>query len=155
MSAKVNVNITPTGVLVVAGIVGVGYLWTQRGAIIKAAEQVAAKVNPLDPENVAYQGASAVVRSVTGDQTATVGTWLYDLKAKWFPSAADKEIARMLQPAVNQQILDANDARARQGLGDPAPADSPAARAQVWIGLAALGFALYSHTQNKGRHRGG
>lgn len=38
------------------------------------------KFNPVSDKNLAYQGANAVVQAVTGDDNATVGTWLYD----WF-----------------------------------------------------------------------
>lgn len=55
---------------------------------------------------------------------------------------------------VDQTILDANDARARSGLGGCGCEGSSAWTAAEWIALGGLGLALLSHVQNRSRHRG-
>lgn len=36
-------------------------------------------INPLSDQNLAYKGANAVVQSLSGNSTASLGTWLYDI----------------------------------------------------------------------------
>lgn len=56
-------------------------------------------------------------------------------------------------PAVNPEILDANDARARAGLGEPPCACKASVWSpEAWIGLAALGTSLYIHAQSRRAH---
>lgn len=147
MKTDVRVNVTPLGVVAVGAVVGVAYLWSQREKILAVAEDVAAKVNPVDPRNVAYGTANAVVRAATGDPNATFGTWLYDMKSKWFPSEADKAVAAMLAPSINNRVLDARDARA--GLGSV----EQHVHLQTWLAIAGIGLALVSHAK-QGRKRG-
>lgn len=57
-------------------------------------------------------------------------------------------------PPVDETILDANDARARSGLGAVGCGCQPGFNAGEWIALAGLGLALAAHVQSQGRHRG-
>ena len=147
-----RINITGTGVLALLALAGGAYLYSKRGALVSA-------VNPADPANIVNQSVNRLMEAATGSKPGevTLGTWLYDLKAKYFPSEADKILESWkrptpIPPAVNQQILDANDARIKQGLhGD---SDQVAKwNAEVWVGLLSIGTALYIHTQNNRRHR--
>lgn len=57
-------------------------------------------------------------------------------------------------PPVDESILDANDARARGGLGAVGCGCQSGFNAGEWIALAGLGLALAAHVQNRSRHRG-
>lgn len=88
-------ELTAGGVIALTAIAGVGIvLYLNRNAI-KGAVQA---VNPASDQNLAYRAANAVTRTVTGDESATFGTALYDLKAKLFPSPADYYAAHITDP---------------------------------------------------------
>ncbi len=144
-----RVNITGTGVVALLALAGGLYLYHKRGELVAA-------VNPADPRNVVNRSVNRLMEAATGSKPGevTLGTWLYDLKAKYFPSEADKIIESWRQPAINPRIMDANDARIQRGLhGDSG--DVAKWNAEVWVGLAGIATALYLHTQNRGAHREG
>lgn len=149
MRSNVKVNITPLGVVAFGGLAALVYAWTQRDKIIKAAEEAAALVNPNDSRNMAYGSANAVVRTVTGDPTATLGSWLYDVKSRLFPSEADKAIAALLQPSINPRILDPRDAQA--GLNGPA---AQALSFERTVALLSLGLGALTYLENRRARRG-
>jgi hypothetical protein len=71
-------GMTTAGIVVVAMV---GYLIV-RALGKKAGEAVAAvgqAVNPTSDQNLAYQGVNSVGRVLTGDQSFSLGSWLYDL----------------------------------------------------------------------------
>ena len=72
------VNLDWKAVLAVGGVALVLIYLAQRQAR-QAAQAVGDAINPVSADNVFYQGASGVVGAVTGDKSATVGTWLYDV----------------------------------------------------------------------------
>lgn len=45
----------------------------------KGAEQVVEAVNPASDKNIVYKSASELMKTVTGDEHATLGTAIYDL----------------------------------------------------------------------------
>lgn len=70
------INVNAGGVLAVAAVVvvaGVGILAYRNRAAIAAA------LDPTKDTNLAYQGSNAIVRAVTGDQDATVGTKAFEV----------------------------------------------------------------------------
>ncbi len=48
-------------------------------AALNSAGTALQAVNPLNNDNVIYQGVNSGVQAATGDGSATFGTWLYDL----------------------------------------------------------------------------
>lgn len=136
-------QVSITGGAIVALAIGVAglYVYTQRDKILKAA---VAAVNPADPENVvniaANKAFNAAVGSEPGKETS-IGSWLYDLKAQYFPSEADKVLRRWA--AENKA------AGALNGL----PAARPGMSAEAWIGLAGLAVTLYAASNHKKRRR--
>lgn len=88
-------ELTATGVLALAGVVVGGFvLWRfykaagQVGDKISDAARAAAEVayhtatvdlNPADPGNVVNRAVLAVPRAVTGDDSWTLGGWLYEV----------------------------------------------------------------------------
>lgn len=66
------------GVAVAAAVVG--YLLYK-----KAGKTLSTTLNPASDQNAAYKGANATLAAVTGNNTDTVGTWLFGL---FNPSAA-------------------------------------------------------------------
>jgi hypothetical protein len=88
-------ELTAGGVIALTAIAGIGLvLYLNRGAI----KGVVQAVNPASDQNLAYRAFSAGARAVTGDDRATFGTALYDLKARLFPSAADYAAAHITDP---------------------------------------------------------
>lgn len=154
---QTRVRLTGSGVLAVAGvaavIVGGVYLYRKRSDIVAA-------VDPTSDKNAAYQAANKVVEAITGAPagTTSVGSWLYDVKARLFPSEADRQVAEMLRattPVVDRTILDARDAWAKAGLHGPSRVTSPAKWSRSeWIALGGLALGLVSHVANRSRHRG-
>lgn len=132
-----KVSLSGTGVLALAALAGGAYFFSKR-------EEIAAAVNPFDERNLANRAANSLLEAATGSApgSVTVGTWLYDMKAKYFPSATDDQVAEMLKTPENVQTL--------QG----AEEQCAAGNRQVWIGLAALAFAVYAHSKNRRAHRG-
>ena len=60
-------------------IVGI-YLLAKKAssAVGDAAAAVGTAVNPVSDQNLAYKGANAVVQAVTGDQSTSLGSKIYD-----------------------------------------------------------------------------
>lgn len=48
-------------------------------AVTDGVKQVAQKVNPVNPSNVVNSGVTAVGTAVTGDQSWSLGGWVYDV----------------------------------------------------------------------------
>lgn len=67
------------GLAVVA--IGAAYLLARKaGATVSdAAAAVGTAVNPVSDQNLAYKGVNAVGSAVTGDQSFSLGGWIYDL----------------------------------------------------------------------------
>jgi hypothetical protein len=70
--------------IAVVGVAAVAaYLWYKREAIAATADElvtvIGQSVDVTSDQNVAYRATSSVVQSVTGDDGATLGTWVYDL----------------------------------------------------------------------------
>ena len=117
-----KVNLSGSGVVAVAGVAalaGLGLLiYSKRGNIAAAAGAVVDAVNPASSDNLVYRGVSAaVVPAGSGD---TLGTWLYGLKAKYFPSEADEAAAAITNPSrvpppVDSTIMDRWDYYATSG----------------------------------------
>lgn len=60
-------------------LLGVYLVARKAGAALgDAASAVGTAINPVSDQNLAYQGTNAVVRAVTGDQDATLGTKIYE-----------------------------------------------------------------------------
>lgn len=154
--ARSRIQLSGTGVLALAGVAVLGL---GAYAVYRNREAIVAAVDPTSDKNAAYQAANKVVEVITGSApgSTSVGSKLYDWKARWFPSDADKQVAEMLRattPVVDRTILDARDAWAKAGLqGATLAAPKDWTRAE-WIALAGLGLGLLSHVQNKRRHRG-
>lgn len=76
---RVNLNLA----LVTASLLATGaiiFVMVRQGKnIAQAAGTVANAVNPINPDNIFAKGANAVVQTVTGDATATVGSKIADL----------------------------------------------------------------------------
>lgn len=155
--ARARIRLSGTGVLAVAGVaavlVGGVYLYRKRADIV-------ATVDPTSDKNAAYQAANKVVEAITGAPagTTSVGSWLYDVKSRLFPSEADKQVADMLRattPVLDRTILDARDAWAKAGLHGPAKIAAPSKWTRSeWIALGGLALGLVSHVANRKRHRG-
>lgn len=121
---------------------------------------IVASVDPTSDKNVAYQAANKVVEAITGAPagSTSVGSWLYDVKARLFPSEADRQVAEMLRattPVVDRTILDAKDAWVKAGLHGPSKLTTPAKWSRSeWIALGGLALGLATHVANRKRHRG-
>ena len=65
----------------VAGVVVVGALvWLMFGSRIKrAAAAAATAVNPTSDQNLAYRGVNAVGAAISGRDSFSLGSWIYDL----------------------------------------------------------------------------
>ena len=154
---QMRIRLSGSGVLAVAGVaavlVGGVYLYRNRAAVVAA-------VDPTSDKNVAYQAANKVVEAITGAPagSTSVGSWLYDVKARLFPSEADRQVAEMLRattPVVDRTILDAKDAWVKAGLHGPSKLTTPAKWSRSeWIALGGLALGLATHVANRKRHRG-
>lgn len=60
---------------IAVGVVGAAGLWFARKQAAKAAQAI----NPVNQENVFYQGTNAVGSKLTGDKDFTLGGWIYDI----------------------------------------------------------------------------
>lgn len=58
---------------IAGGLAVVGYL------IYRKLPDVGNAVNPLNQENVFYEGVNAVGEKLSGDQDFSLGAWLYDI----------------------------------------------------------------------------
>lgn len=152
--ARPRIRLTGTGILAAAGVTvlaaGAHWAYRNRAAIV-------ATVDPTSDKNAAYQAANKIVEAITGAPpgSTSVGSKLYDLKARWFPSEADKQVAEMLRattPVVDRTILDARDAWAKAGLQGVKLAPPKQWTRSEWIALGGLGLALVSHIANRQRH---
>jgi hypothetical protein len=66
---------TVAGVVVVVGLV-----WLMFGSRIKRAAAAAAEaVNPVSDQNLAYRGVNAVGAAISGRDSFSLGSWIYDL----------------------------------------------------------------------------
>lgn len=127
-----NISLTGGGIAglaVVAAVAGLGlYAYANRKAIGQALD----KVNPASSGNVVYSGVSSVVTAASGEDNS-LGTWLYNLKARWFPSEADQAVADLVRPVsvppVDGSILDRWDYYARGPIASESRYLDPAAAA--------------------------
>lgn len=151
-----QIKLSGTAVLALAGVsvlvIGGVYAYRKRADIVAA-------VDPTSDKNAAYQAANKVVEAITGAPagTTSVGSWLYDLKSRYFPSDADRQVAEMLRattPVVDRTILDARDAWARSGLNGVKVASPKQWTRSEYIALGGLAVTLAAHVMNRKRHRG-
>jgi hypothetical protein len=69
----------PAG-LVVGGVLAVGLLWWLFGNKLKgAAAAVGTAINPTSDQNLAYKGVTAVGAAISGRDSWSLGSWIYDL----------------------------------------------------------------------------
>lgn len=59
-----------------AVVLGVVYLSGRPAAAVKAAGQA---VNPVNPENIFYEGTNAVGGAISGRENFSLGVWLYEV----------------------------------------------------------------------------
>ena len=74
---------------VVLAAMAIGVAWYLYNDAKKAAAKVADKVNPVNPDNVFYEGVNAVGEAVTGSEKGgwSLGSWIYDVT---HPNEAEK-----------------------------------------------------------------
>lgn len=60
--------------LIGLGVVGLLALWYLKNR----AADVGQAVNPVNPDNVFYQGTNAVGGALTGDEDFSLGVWIYE-----------------------------------------------------------------------------
>lgn len=79
MKASVNSFAIGAGIAIVA-IVAVYLVARKTGAALgDAAQAVGTAVNPVSDQNLAYKGVNAVGAAVSGDQSFSLGSWLYSV----------------------------------------------------------------------------
>lgn len=84
--ARVNITVGPSLLLVPVALYA-GYKLYQSGKAIRQAGadfygQYSGEINTVNPasdQNFIYQGYNWWAQKLSGDQNATLGTWLYDL----------------------------------------------------------------------------
>ena len=84
------------------GAVGLVVLYVFKKQAAAAASAVGAAINPISPQNIFYQGTSAVTGAVTGQANTSFGSEIYD----WFnpaynpnaPTAAQQPTSSTAQP---------------------------------------------------------
>lgn len=113
-----KLSLTGGGVVGLAAVaaVGVGALWlySKRGAVAQAAGAAVDAVNPASSTNIVNRGVTAAGAAISGDDSWTLGGWLYDVTHR-------DEVATLLQgsrpaaPPVNASIMDRWDYYARGG----------------------------------------
>ncbi len=72
------------GVLAVVGVAAIYFfgrklLNAAGSGISSAASAVGTAINPVDPNNLAYRGVNGVGASISGDNSWSLGGWIYDL----------------------------------------------------------------------------
>lgn len=101
-----KLDLTGGGVIAlaaVAAVAGLGfYVYTKRGAIAQAAGAAVDAVNPASSSNLAYTGVNKAGAAITGDDSFSLGSWLYD---KLNPGV-DAHITASSPPPVNSAIAD-------------------------------------------------
>lgn len=68
--------------LMVVGVLAAGvalYVYSQKNKIADAAGAVVDAVNPASPENLAYRGVNGIGAALTGEESFTLGGWIYDV----------------------------------------------------------------------------
>lgn len=69
--------------LLIGGVLVGLYLWKQAGKLAGAVGDLASSavpyINPAADTNIAYQAAGKITQTMTGDQDASLGTWIYDV----------------------------------------------------------------------------
>lgn len=75
-----KVNVGWQAVIALAVVALVAYaLWKAKGVVGKIADVVATDLNPVSDQNIVYRGASAVTQKITGNESDTLGTALYNV----------------------------------------------------------------------------
>lgn len=74
-----KLGLTGTGVLAVAGIGALALAWFKRDAIAASVGSAAQAINPASDQNLAYRGVNAVGAAVTGSESFSLGSWLYEV----------------------------------------------------------------------------
>jgi hypothetical protein len=72
------VNITAQTVAAVA-VSGVVIYWLAKQEAKAAAQSVGEAINPVNPENIFYEGVNAAGEVLTGEEGFTLGGWIYDM----------------------------------------------------------------------------
>tara|TARA_R110001599_G_scaffold287356_2_gene489917 strand:+ start:10381 stop:10617 length:237 start_codon:yes stop_codon:yes gene_type:complete len=57
-------------------------LWYVKDKAVEVVKTVGNAINPVNPENVFYEGVNSVGSSLSGDSEWTLGTWIYDVTNK-------------------------------------------------------------------------
>lgn len=70
MAAFTDKQLLGIGVVVAVG----GYLVWKRGL-----PAIGSAINPVNQENIFYQGTNAVGEALTGKENFSLGSWIYDL----------------------------------------------------------------------------
>lgn len=86
-----------------SGVVGAAFVVLLAGVGIYVyfkREEIGTAINPVDPNNLANRGVTAVVSNVTG-RDETLGGWIYDL---FHPAVADS-LATNPKPPVDTDMM--------------------------------------------------
>jgi len=91
-------NVTPQQAAIAVGVVAAAYvLWKLAragGAVVDGIK--AGAIDPTSSSNLAYRGTNAVGAAVTGNDSFSLGSWLYE---KFNPGAVAAERAAVSGPA--------------------------------------------------------
>lgn len=74
---KTNIQMTAGGIGIVVALIGLAIIWWKFGDKIKGF--FTQTINPLSDKNAAYTSANSIVQALSGDNTATVGTKVFDI----------------------------------------------------------------------------
>lgn len=130
---RVNLNLL-LGTVAIVATGAILYAVMRKGKTIAAAAgDVAAAVNPLNPNNIAIRGADAITRVVTGDQTASFTQRLIDALSSdrsgaiaTAPSLPTNSRGSTVQIAQYWQQVEQDDIDAGYRMREAIAADDPA-----------------------------
>lgn len=92
-----------------AGLLVIAYVLLKKagGTAAAVADKVGAAINPASPENIVNQGVTSAGRAISGNDSWTLGGWLYDIthddpvNPKKPPTPAPKQLDQdVLKPGI-------------------------------------------------------
>lgn len=79
-AGDVNPNLVLYGVIAVAAVYAIYNAKKAAGAVADTAKQVITKdLNPASDQNLAYRGVNGLGAAITGDNSWSLGGWIYDI----------------------------------------------------------------------------
>lgn len=87
-----------------AGVVALIALYFAGRGAVKIAGDVAGALNPVSDQNIFYRATNAVGGAVAGDESFSLGSWIYDLTHPEPPAITDAEAELYRSPEYNREL---------------------------------------------------